>query len=94
MAINSYDIVSTLQALGMMKYWKGKHIILKKQVRINTHWFMLITAAETAVARHVSTMAQQQQNFDEDKRKGAKNEHCVHLHVVARVRKQMQLNFM
>ncbi|KAG8328012.1 hypothetical protein J6590_006190 [Homalodisca vitripennis] len=34
MAINSYDIVSTLQALGMMKYWKGKHIILKKQVNI------------------------------------------------------------
>lgn len=33
MAIDSYDIVSTLQALGMMKYWKGKHIILKKQVR-------------------------------------------------------------
>lgn len=32
MAINSYDIVSTLQALGMMKYWKGKHIILKKKV--------------------------------------------------------------
>ncbi|XP_025425450.1 histone acetyltransferase KAT7-like isoform X2 [Sipha flava] len=31
LAINSYDIVSTLQALGMMKYWKGKHIILKKQ---------------------------------------------------------------
>lgn len=40
MAINSYDIVSTLQALGMMKYWKGKHIILKKQVRINVHWFI------------------------------------------------------
>nr|XP_029716885.1 histone acetyltransferase KAT7-like [Aedes albopictus] len=35
MAINSYDIVSTLQALGMMKYWKGKHIILKKQVSNN-----------------------------------------------------------
>ncbi|XP_065225223.1 histone acetyltransferase KAT7 [Planococcus citri] len=31
LAINSYDIVSTLQVLGMMKYWKGKHIILKKQ---------------------------------------------------------------
>ncbi|XP_022917911.1 histone acetyltransferase KAT7 [Onthophagus taurus] len=31
MAIHSYDIVSTLQALGMMKYWKGKHIILRKQ---------------------------------------------------------------
>lgn len=34
MAINSYDIVSTLQALGMMKYWKGKHIILKKQASL------------------------------------------------------------
>lgn len=37
MAINSYDIVSTLQALGMMKYWKGKHIILKKQDEIEEH---------------------------------------------------------
>lgn len=36
MAIYSYDIVSTLQALGMMKYWKGKHIILKKQVSANS----------------------------------------------------------
>lgn len=36
MAIDSYDIVSTLQALGMMKYWKGKHIILKKQVGYNS----------------------------------------------------------
>jgi hypothetical protein len=35
MAINSYDIVSTLQALGMMKYWKGKHIILKKQASLS-----------------------------------------------------------
>lgn len=35
MAINAYDIVSTLQALGMMKYWKGKHIILKRQVSKN-----------------------------------------------------------
>jgi len=34
MAIYSYDIVSTLQALGMMKYWKGKHIVLKKQVSL------------------------------------------------------------
>lgn len=31
-AINANDIVSTLQALGMLKYWKGKHLILKKQV--------------------------------------------------------------
>ncbi|XP_076367118.1 histone acetyltransferase KAT7-like isoform X3 [Tachypleus tridentatus] len=30
-AINAYDIVSTLQALGMLKYWKGRHLVLKKQ---------------------------------------------------------------
>nr|CAB3257901.1 ZF(C2HC)-2 zinc finger protein [Phallusia mammillata] len=30
-AVNPSDIVSTLQALQMLKYWKGKHIILKKQ---------------------------------------------------------------
>ena len=29
--IHSYDIVSTLQYLGMIKYWKGKHVILKKE---------------------------------------------------------------
>ena len=29
--INSYDIVSTLQYLGMIKYWKGQHVILKKE---------------------------------------------------------------
>ena len=33
MAVNSYDIVSTFQYMGMMKYWKGKHILLKRQVR-------------------------------------------------------------
>jgi len=32
-AINANDIVSTLQALGMLKYWKGKHLVLKKQVQ-------------------------------------------------------------
>jgi len=36
-AINSYDIVSTLQALGMMKYWKGKHIVLKRQDLIDDY---------------------------------------------------------
>ncbi|KAH3707378.1 histone acetyltransferase KAT7-like [Dreissena polymorpha] len=30
-AINANDIVSTLQALGMLKYWKGKHLVLKRQ---------------------------------------------------------------
>lgn len=44
LAINSYDIVSTLQALGMMKYWKGKHIILKKQV---THFIWFRGSANT-----------------------------------------------
>ncbi|XP_042870231.1 histone acetyltransferase KAT7-like [Penaeus indicus] len=31
MAVSSYDIVSTFQAMGMMKYWKGKHILLRRQ---------------------------------------------------------------
>ena len=30
--MNANDIVSTLQALGILKYWKGKHLVLKKQV--------------------------------------------------------------
>lgn len=34
-AVNPADIVSTLQALQMLKYWKGKHIILKKQELID-----------------------------------------------------------
>ena len=29
MAVSTYDIVSTFQWMGMMKYWKGKHILLK-----------------------------------------------------------------
>uniref|UniRef100_H2YI86 Histone acetyltransferase n=1 Tax=Ciona savignyi TaxID=51511 RepID=H2YI86_CIOSA len=35
-AVHPADIVSTLQALQMLKYWKGKHIILKKQDIIDT----------------------------------------------------------
>ena len=27
------DIVSTLQYFGLLKYWKSKHIIIKKKVR-------------------------------------------------------------
>jgi len=30
-AINPNDIVSTFQALGMLKYWKGRHLVLKRQ---------------------------------------------------------------
>ncbi|XP_074511229.1 histone acetyltransferase KAT7-like isoform X1 [Sebastes fasciatus] len=30
-AVNPVDIVSTLQSLQMLKYWKGKHLVLKKQ---------------------------------------------------------------
>ena len=32
MSIHPNDVVSTLQYLGMLKYWKGKHLILIKQV--------------------------------------------------------------
>lgn len=37
MGINSCDIVSTLQYLGMIKYWKGQHVILKKEDLIDTY---------------------------------------------------------
>ncbi len=37
MGINPYDIVSTLQYLGMIKYWKGQHIILKKEDIIDVY---------------------------------------------------------
>ncbi|XP_061419499.1 histone acetyltransferase KAT7-like isoform X5 [Lethenteron reissneri] len=30
-AVNPVDIVNTLQALQMLKYWKGKHLVLKRQ---------------------------------------------------------------
>ena len=36
-AINANDIVSTLQALGMLKYWKGKHLILRRQDLIDMY---------------------------------------------------------
>ncbi|XP_054714830.1 histone acetyltransferase KAT7-like [Uloborus diversus] len=36
-AITAYDIVSTLQALGLLKYWKGKHIVLKRREIINDY---------------------------------------------------------
>lgn len=36
-AINAYDIVSTLQSLGMLKYWKGKHLVLTKKEVLNEH---------------------------------------------------------
>lgn len=35
-AVNPVDIVSTLQALQMLKYWKGKHLVLKRQVRFSS----------------------------------------------------------
>ncbi|KAK2083458.1 Histone acetyltransferase kat7 [Saguinus oedipus] len=35
MAVNPMDIVSTLQALQMLKYWKGKHLVLKRQELID-----------------------------------------------------------
>ena len=37
MGINPYDIISTLQYLGMIKYWKGQHIVLKKEDIIDVY---------------------------------------------------------
>ncbi|KAL3211795.1 hypothetical protein MRX96_036271 [Rhipicephalus microplus] len=35
-AISAYDIVSTLQSLGMLKYWKGRHLVLRNYVNTET----------------------------------------------------------
>lgn len=35
-AVSAYDIVSTLQSLGMLKYWKGKHLVLRNYVNTET----------------------------------------------------------
>jgi len=31
LGVTSADLISTMQFLGMLKYWKGKHLVLKKQ---------------------------------------------------------------
>ncbi|KJE91466.1 MYST histone acetyltransferase 2 [Capsaspora owczarzaki ATCC 30864] len=36
-AINPYDIVSTLQYLNMIKYWKGKHVIVRRPDFMEEH---------------------------------------------------------
>lgn len=38
-AVNPVDIVSTLQSLQMLKYWKGKHLVLKRQVTVPVQFF-------------------------------------------------------
>ena len=30
--ITTDDLISTLQYYGLLKYWKGKHIVIKKKV--------------------------------------------------------------
>lgn len=35
--VNAHDIISTLQAMGMLKYWKGKHLILTRQDVLDDH---------------------------------------------------------
>jgi hypothetical protein len=42
--LNSDDIVSTLQFYSLLKYWKGKHIVLKRKVRArkDTNQFLLV----------------------------------------------------
>lgn len=35
--INTYDIVSTLQSLNMIKYWKGKHVVVLRPDLLEEH---------------------------------------------------------
>lgn len=39
-AVNPVDIVSTLQSLQMLKYWKGKHLVLKRQVQHKSEYIL------------------------------------------------------
>ena len=48
-AVNPVDIVSTLQALQMLKYWKGKHLVLKRQVRFVMVLFCIFVSLHLAV---------------------------------------------
>ena len=36
--LNVDDIISTLQFYSMLKYWKGKHIVLKNKVSLSMWW--------------------------------------------------------
>ena len=36
------DLVSTMQYYGMLKYWKGKHIVLKRKVSHNVLLYMYV----------------------------------------------------
>lgn len=31
-SVHANDLISTLQSLAMLKYWKGKHVILRNSV--------------------------------------------------------------
>lgn len=35
--VHAHDIISTLQAMSMLKYWKGKHLILTRQDVLDDH---------------------------------------------------------
>lgn len=39
--IHPNDIVSTLQFLGMVKYWKGQYVLVKKLVRYDYHAYAM-----------------------------------------------------
>ena len=74
-AINANDIVSTLQALGMLKYWKGKHLILKKQVIIISKFLSLaLDVHSIIIALFYFTLSCHKQDFIDEhmKRKSLK----------------------
>jgi hypothetical protein len=43
--ILSNDIISTFQYMGLVKYWKGKHVILKDVVSISSNRFLFFVLA-------------------------------------------------
>lgn len=53
-AVNPVDIVSTLQSLQMLKYWKGKHLVLKRQVRCRFIGLCSLICSLYAFCHHLS----------------------------------------
>jgi len=40
-SVHANDLISTLQSLGMLKYWKGKHVILRNAVSVVSSCYIM-----------------------------------------------------
>ena len=64
MGINPNDIVSTLQVLGMIKYWKGQHVILKREDLIDEYMLKARAKLVRSAGRPVARMTINQVSYE------------------------------